>query len=172
MPLGRLTTGFLAVASTAVLLTAGVASSAAAAAPPDVTVYVQNFHSGKCAAVPGGIATRKTQLVQWNCDPFGTNRQWSRHAVGLDHYGNWIYILKNVKTKQCLTSAGRTGGPVWQYPCSNGANQRWSYDNALRLHSNSSGDCLAVPGAQKGDGVKLIHWRCGTGYEQKWDMGK
>jgi hypothetical protein len=164
MPVRRLTI----VAVLAALLTAGVTPSTAAAA--DVKVPIQNLGSNKCAAVPGGSTALKTQLVQWNCDPYIQDKQWYRHYVGLDVYKNPIYTFKNAKTGQCMTSAGGTGGPVWQYTCTNGANQRWSYDQKMRLHSNSSGDCLAVAAAQKGDGVKLIHWPCGEGYEQKWNM--
>lgn len=172
-------TGFIAFGASVCLLSAGIASpanatSAKAGSEIDTSVpsrvVIASLLSGKCAAIPGGTLVPKTQAIQWNCGRDGDeDREWWTYDMGNDTYGNPIYVFQNAKTSLCLTSAGGNGGPVWQYQCDlNNNNQRWSLDKARRLHNNSSGDCLAVPAAQMGDGVKLIHWTCGSGLEQKW----
>lgn len=181
----------MAFGAAACLLTAGLVSPAAAtptagtAATPDkpllspdsvdVDVYkivIGNVNSRKCVAIPGGTLVPRTQAIQWDCGQDGdTDREWWAYDQGDDAYGNPIWVFQNVKTKMCLTAAGNSGyGAAVQYDCDLTAKyQRWSWDRASRLHSNATGDCLAVPGAQLGDGVKLIHWTCGTGREQMWE---
>jgi hypothetical protein len=173
MHIGKRIAGLAAVAASACLLSAGL-SAPASAVPPGDFGQLRNVKSGKCAAIPEGSTAERVQAIQFDCGGTGNaDRYWYRQYQGSDHYGHAIYVFKNALTEKCLTSAGGNGGAAWQYTCTYGDNQKWSDDSANRLHSNSSTSatgpqCLAVPLGQTGNGVKLIHWTCGTGPEQEW----
>ncbi|GAA3555216.1 RICIN domain-containing protein [Kribbella ginsengisoli] len=166
--------GLIALAG-AGCLTAGLAVSANASSQTENVYPVINlttWETLKCVAVPGANPADKVQVIQFPCNiKLDSEQQWAVTDVGLDDYDNSSYIFKNKKTGKCLTAAGGNGGPVWQYTClAAHDNQIWSYDKAYRLHNHSSGDCLAVPGGPREDVVKLIHWTCGDGKEQKWTL--
>jgi hypothetical protein len=171
--------GFTAAVACLAAAGAATTANAAKASPaedPGTRVLIRNVNSGKCVAVPGGTTTPKTQLVQWPCGPFNPDNPDEPYSPekmwNIIHDENgWLYF-QNVKTKQCLTSRGGNGGPVMQNTCSFFSDQSWYYyaTGSKRLWNLSTRDCMAVPAAQTGDGVRLIHWTCGNGDEQKWQI--
>lgn len=190
MRVRKFMTGLVALAAVGCIASAGMTTTASAAnddpvatrkfsanAPNEqVKVLIRNVNSEKCAAIPGGSTALKTQLVQWTCGPFNPNDPENPYNPDkmwyLWQFSDGGVAFQNVKTGQCLTSAGGNGGAVWQYTCLFGDNQHWNYyiTGSKRLYNISSKDCMAVPNAQTGDGVRLIHWTCGTGDEQKWEV--
>lgn len=171
--------GVTTTATAATTATTGRATAAPAprALEPGTRVLIRNVNSDKCIAVPHATTKPLTQLVQWPCGPFNPgnpNEPYSPEKmwdVKLDLDYGWFYF-QNVKTKQCLTSRGGNGAPVMQDTCTWFSDQGWNYydTGSKRLWSAKTKDCLAVPGAQTGDGVGLIHWTCGNGDEQKWKI--
>jgi hypothetical protein len=141
-----------------------------------VKVLIRNVNSDKCVAVPGGSTALKKQLIQWPCGPFNPNDPANPYSPEkmwyLWQFSDGGVAFQNVKTGQCMTSAGSLSGAVWQYNCLFGNNQHWNYyiTGSKRLWNFDSQDCMAVPNAQTGDGVGLIHWTCGNGDEQKWQI--
>ncbi|MFI5729278.1 RICIN domain-containing protein [Kribbella sp. NPDC051587] len=183
MRVRQFSTGILA--ATACIAMAGVTTTATAAAPQPLSakaptayqkVLIRNVNSDKCASIPAGTTTPKTQVVQWTCGPFNPDDPANPYNPAkmwyLVPFADGSYAFQNVKTGQCLTTTGSSPAKVWQYTCVSGTNQRWTYyiTGSKRIWSHSSGDCLAVPGARTDDGVGLINYTCGDGDEQKWKI--
>jgi hypothetical protein len=160
----------------ACLLTAGLAAPATASAP-FAGEWVVNANSAKCVGDPAASTTPGVQAIQIVCDPDGKSKRWAV-TVYPKNAGRVVYSFRSTAaTDLCLTGTGGSGGAVQLLPCVSGAagaNQRWAYDSLHRLVNTASWKCLAVPGAQEGNGVKLIQFDCrepqpsGLGYEQVW----
>ncbi|MEU4197224.1 RICIN domain-containing protein [Kribbella sp. NPDC026611] len=156
--------GLFVFGATTCLLTAPASASG-----PVYTIPLINKHSDKCAAVPGGSRVIQTQLIQFTCEPSATDQYWDATFQGRDAYGNPEYTFENDKTGMCMEAAGGHGGPVWQNNCAGFSEaQLWSWDQGNRLHNLSTGECLAVPASQLGNGVKLIHYTCSGNADQVW----
>ena len=80
-------------------------------------------------------------------------------------------------TGQCLDVYGasrRQGSPLIKYPCHNGANQKWNYDEktqALRPQ-HAPGMCLDVMWGSGQNGAPLWIYGCNNSPAQKWTMSK
>ena len=79
--------------------------------------------------------------------------------------------IQQVDSNFCLDVIGY-GGPgtrVVTYPCSNGENQKWFYDDIQRLHPVHREDlCLDINSGSDSDGAFLLVWWCHGGSNQQW----
>ena len=134
---------YLAALAAPVVLTAGLAGPAAAAAqpepmPPDQAMYLENFgtlNAGTptCLDADGGAVGNYNSISQWTpCSFADTFQQWQFVQIGYSpSVGAPIYQVQSVGASQVQTQNGGPplcldvdaqyvgdGGPIIQYDCS------------------------------------------------------
>lgn len=151
-----------ACALAAVTLSVGGALATSSSAYASERTKIVNYNSGRC------VHANYSQyfVVQRYCK---YSVEWTRERRG-DRY--WIH-----NGGKCLT-ARNVDSYVYQQECNVTIyRQKWEIyyvggtpgGTALyRIKNAATGRCLGVEGGSTVDGVRLIHWPCGSYRDHKW----
>jgi hypothetical protein len=119
-----------------------------------------------------GTTVNLGQYPTWSLDT--TAGTWTA-ASGIP--ANGTRTLTNAGSSMLMDVSGSSlsnGGPVIQWPSTNGANQKWNLtkvaDNIYTLTNVNSGLCLDVPNQSTATGVQLKQWTCNGGANQQWAL--
>ncbi|WP_190021787.1 RICIN domain-containing protein [Streptomyces hiroshimensis] len=158
--------------ATAPAASATPASAATAAGLPIPGVhYLRPAHApDKCVTVHGWDNSTSALIDQWTCAR-QDNQRWNFLTNGPR------YWVKSESSNKCLDGKDiKQGRHVIQWPCKNGLNQAW---NPVRRILGDGSDtweihvgtmCLDVAGAGKGNGARLILWKCTSAANQRFYM--
>jgi Ricin-type beta-trefoil lectin domain-like len=144
-------------------------STAQAVAPAAVAAgpyYVQFYHSGKCAEVPGASHSSGVRLDQWTCVP-QSNVRWYFDYVGFTD-GLYWYRIRSANSGRCMNVNGggtADGAAIIQYACGAYANEYFALWRTTSMPSGNyfveafhSGKVLNVAGASTANGGDLIQY--------------
>jgi len=116
------------------------------------------------ACVDNAAGGQGTQFTVWECSDSNVNQKIVRGP-------NDSIIMAN--TGLCMDVAGASqsnAGPVHQWPCHGGENQKWIYnsDDKTIRPKHAPNKCLDVLGWNRANGAKLGIWDCEGRANQQW----
>jgi hypothetical protein len=86
--------------------------------------------------------------------------------------GGYIHSSMNNKCLEITAFNPDNGATVGMYPCIDGANQKFFYNDTPGhggIRSSMNGKCLELLGFNNNDGARVGMWDCVGGSNQLWD---
>ncbi len=107
--------------------------------------------------------TKGTNVHMW--DSYGMS-SWNQNQIFTLNSD----VFKLYGTNLCLdTYPSQPGQRVYLWDCYDGNNQKWTYDDQMRLRLKANPQlCLDIWYANGDNGAALVIWYCHDGSNQKW----
>ena len=132
---------------------------------PTLSTITSDFN-GKCIEQKNGTKDAWLQMQMSDCQPYNANQNMTYDINSKTIYAPGSNLCFDV------TGGGTTDGTkVIQYPCSGGANQKWSYKSDKTLRPDNAPDkCLDIWMADNNNGAGLVIATCHGKSNQTWNI--